>query len=132
MSKAQKRSIIYSLRDSGMKFRDPSKDIRGRDVIGRDGEKLGMVEDLLLDDYESRLRFIQIAHGGFLGIGRDTFILPVNTITKIEERQIHVDRTRDDVLRESQYLPELEEGVDTGPTGWFEESPAGLPGTPIQ
>lgn len=128
----EKRSIIYSLRDSGLKFKDPSKDIRGRDVIGSDGEKLGMVEDLLMDDYEKRLRFIQIAHGGFLGIGRDQFILPVNTITKVEERRIEVNRTKDDIVREAQYLPELEEGVDTGPVGWFEESPAGLPGTPIQ
>ncbi len=132
MSKAQKRSVIYSLRDSGMKFRDSSKDIRGREVIGRDGEKMGTVDDLLMDDAESRIRFVQVAHGGFLGIGRDTFILPVNTVTKIEERAIHVDYTREEVNRKATYLPELEEGVDTGPAGWFEQSPAGLPGTPIQ
>lgn len=132
MSQNEKKAVIYSLRDSGMKFKDPTKDVRGRDVIGNDGKKLGMIDDLLMDDKHSRIRFIQIAHGGILGFGQDQFILPVNTITKIEERQVHVARSLEDIERESQYLPELEEGADTGPAGWFEQPPGGLPGVAIQ
>lgn len=132
MSETRQKAVIYSLSDSGMKFKDPAKDVRGRDVIGNDGQKLGMIDDLLMDDKHSRIRFIQIAHGGVLGFGQDHFILPVNTITRIEDREVHVARSREDIERESQYLPELEEGMDTGPAGWFEQSPAGLPGAPIQ
>lgn len=132
MTDTQYKAVIYSLRDSGMKFKDPSRDVRGRDVIGNDGEKLGMIDDLMMDDKHARIRFIQVAHGGIFGFGQDHFILPVNTITKIEDRKVHVARSREDIERESQYLPELEEGVDTGPAGWFEQSPDGLPGVPIQ
>lgn len=132
MSETRNKGLIYSLRDSGKKFRDPSKDIRGRDVIGRDGKKMGTVDDLLMDDRESRIRFVQIAHGGILGFGRDTFMLPVNTVMKVEDRQIHVDYTAEEVERAATYIPELEDGVDTGPAGWFEQGPGGLPGVAIQ
>lgn len=132
MSQTEFKAVIYSLRDSGMKIKDPSKDVRGRDVIGNDGNKLGMIDDLLMDSRHSRIRFIQIAHGGLITMGQDQFILPVNTITKIEDRKVYVDRSQADMERVSQYLPELEEGVDTGPAGWFEQGPGGLPGVAIQ
>lgn len=132
MSQTQYKAVIFSIRDSGMKIQDSSKDIRGRDVIDRNGEKLGTIDDLLMDDRESRIRFIQVAHGGFLGIRQEHFILPVNTIMKVEERQVHVDRVRDDIVRESTYAPELVEGMDVEQAGWFEQGPGGAPGTPVQ
>lgn len=132
MSQTQLKAVIFSIRDSGMRIKDASKDLRGRDVIDRNGEKMGMINDLLMDDKESRIRFIQIAHGGALGLAQEEFILPVNTIMKIEDRQVHVDRVRDDIVRASQYAPELEKGMDTENAGWFEQGPGSIPGAPVQ
>ena len=133
MAKTTQKAVIFSLRESGMKFRDPAHDIRGREVFGRDGKKMGTIEDVLMDDKHSRIRFIEVAHGGFLQVfGRDTYILPVNMITKVEERKVHVTYTSEEIDRKPSYIPELEEGQDTGPAGWFEQSPSGLPGVAIQ
>lgn len=133
MSRPNKKAVIYSLSESGLKFVDPSHDIRGRDIIGRDGKKMGTVSDLLMDDKQSRIRFIEVAHGGFLQVfGRETFILPVNVIQSVEARQVHVNYTNEQVDHKAIYIPELEEGQDTGPVGWFEQGTSGLPGVAIQ
>jgi sporulation protein YlmC with PRC-barrel domain len=132
MSERVGKTRISSLRASVWKLANPADDIRGRTVIDRNGEKMGFVDDLLLDDQDTRIRFVQIAHGGILGISRTHFLTPVNAITRIEDRYIHLDRTREDVERESTYTPELVAGTDTGGQGWWEQGPDGLPGVAVQ
>jgi len=132
MSEKLGRTMINSLRISGWKFADPADDIRGRTVIDREGQKMGFVDDLLLDDNESRIRFVQVAHGGILGISRTHFLVPVNAITRVEDRYIHINFTREDVERDTLYKPALVSGTDTGGEGWWEQGPDGLPGAPVQ
>jgi sporulation protein YlmC with PRC-barrel domain len=132
MSEAVGKAILYSLRVSGLKLADPTDDIRGRTVIARDGQKIGFVDDLLLDDHNSRIRFVQIAHSGILGISRDHFMVPVNSVTRIEDRYIHITLTKEDVEREPLYQPDLVQGTDTGGQGWWEQGPDGLPGVAVQ
>jgi sporulation protein YlmC with PRC-barrel domain len=132
MSDKVGKAVIYSLRMSGWKLANPADDIRGRTVIDRNGEKMGFVDDLLLDDHDSRIRFVQIAHGGILGISRSHFLTPVNAITKIEDKYVHIDRTREDVERATMYKPALVPGTDTGGQGWWEQGPDGLPGVAVQ
>lgn len=83
------------------------EDIRGRDVRDRDGDDLGTVKDLLIDGRENKVRFIEVASGGFLGIGQDTTFIPVDAITAITDDEVRIDQTRERVAGAPVYDPDL-------------------------
>lgn len=89
-------------------FANVEEDIRDRVVLDANGEEVGKVEDLLVDNSEKRVRFLRVESGGFLGIGNSTFIIPVDAITRIEDDTVHIDRTRSVVAESPAYVPELE------------------------
>jgi len=86
---------------------DRSDDIRGRKVIDAAGEHLGKVKDLLIDEEENRVRFIEVASGGFLGIGQDTVLIPVDAITAIDDDDVRIDQSRQRVASAPTYDPDL-------------------------
>ncbi|MCP2635437.1 PRC-barrel domain-containing protein [Microbacterium sp. HD4P20] len=86
---------------------NPQDDIRDRDVKDRNGEDLGKVKDLLVDQSEKRVRFLEVASGGFLGIGQDTSLIPVDAITAITDEEVRIDQTRDHVAGAPAYDPAL-------------------------
>ena len=83
------------------------EDIRGRDVKDRNGDDLGKVKDLLVDQSENRVRFLEVASGGFLGIGQDTSLIPVDAIVSITEDEVQIDQTREHVAGAPVYDPQL-------------------------
>ena len=70
-------------------------DIRGRTVKDVDGEDLGTVKDLLVDEAEKRVRFLEVASGGFLGIGQDTSLIPVDAISAITDDEVKIAQSRE-------------------------------------
>jgi len=98
---------LFKLSETEEIVRQPDEDIRGRDVRDRDGEELGTVKDLLVDGAENRVRFMEVASGGFLGIGKDTTLIPVDAITSITEDEVRIDQTRERVAGAPAYDPEL-------------------------
>src|SRR5919107_5088323 len=50
-------------------------------VYDRDGEKLGTVKDLYLDEEDGEVRFLDVGAGGFLGIGEKHFMVPMEAVT---------------------------------------------------
>lgn len=56
--------------DTGKTVADKNEDIRGYTVRTASGEEIGKVDDLLVDAAEEKARFLIVASGGFLGIGR--------------------------------------------------------------
>ena len=103
------KSTLVKLGDTGQTVADPAEDIRGRDVIDRDGEDIGEVDALMIDEDEGKVRFLQVTGGGFLGIGDQTVLIPVDAITRIEENRVHVDQTREHVAGGPTYDPDLAE-----------------------
>lgn len=98
---------LVKLSDSGLMPSDPAEDIRGRVVIDRDGENIGKVVDLLLDEDDKKVRMVCIEEGGILGIGATPSYLPVDAITSISEAEIHVDQDRGQVAGAPRYDPDL-------------------------
>ena len=98
---------LISLNDSSLTTQRREEDIRGRDVFDAAGDKIGHVKDLLIDENGDRVRFFEIAHGGFLGIGEERIIAPVDIITAVGEDGIHIDRSRDVIAGSPIYDPEL-------------------------
>ncbi|REJ06315.1 PRC-barrel domain containing protein [Microbacterium bovistercoris] len=104
---AKTSGTLFKLSETDETVRQPDEDIRGRDVRDRDGEDLGTVKDLLIDADEDRVRFLEVASGGFLGIGKDTTLIPVDAITSITADEVRIDQTREHVAGAPAYDPEL-------------------------
>lgn len=98
---------LSRLGDHDLTVSASDEDIRGRAVRDRDGEVLGRVEGLLVDDVERRVRFMEVATGGFLGIGESRTLIPVEAITRIEAGEVHIGHTREHVAGAPRYDPQL-------------------------
>ena len=82
------------------------EDIRGLNVKDKDGEDLGQIDALLIDDAEKKVRFLVVASGGFLGIGKEKSFIPVEAITRIAD-EVTIDQSRELVAGAPGYDPEL-------------------------
>lgn len=98
---------LLGLSDSSMTVADPDEDIRGRKVLDRAGEEVGDVDDLVIDDREANVRFMQVASGGFLGLGATKFMIPIDAITRITPDTVYIDQTRERVAGAPRYDPDL-------------------------
>ncbi len=67
---------VAKLSGEAAALKDPSQDLRGRDVYDRDGNQLGSVEDLYVDAEEYYVRFLDVASGGVPGDRGETFPHP--------------------------------------------------------
>jgi sporulation protein YlmC with PRC-barrel domain len=86
--------VLVSLKDSGLTITDPFADVLGRKVFDRNGEEIGKVDDLLFDDREKRIQFLRIASGGFLGIGENHFLVPVEGVKSVDQYRVFINRDR--------------------------------------
>ncbi len=91
------QSKLVKLSDSKFRFEDPALDIRGLGAFNQNGKQIGSVEDLYIDPEERKVRFIDVAAGGFLGLGEKRFLIPVEAIVKIYEDGITVNQGPDKV-----------------------------------
>lgn len=51
-------------------------DIRGKAVHGRDGDELGTIARLILDERTGQIAYIILSSGGFLGLGQSYHPIP--------------------------------------------------------
>lgn len=102
-----RKAKLLKLSDTDLTLADSAEDIRGCTVLDRGGEEIGHVDDLLIDDLEHKVRFLQVASGGFLGLGERTFLIPVDAITRIHDNHVHIDRTREHVAGAPDYDPNV-------------------------
>lgn len=107
MAEQEYRGKLLRLSDTDLTVANPAEDIRGRRVVDKDGEDIGEVDDLLIDEPESRVRFLEVASGGFLGLGETQFLIPVEAITRISEDTVFVNQTRQQVAGTPPYDPDL-------------------------
>jgi sporulation protein YlmC with PRC-barrel domain len=60
----------------------PASDIIGETVYNRQGENLGKIEDLAIDDDSGRVAYAVLSFGGFLGMGDKHFAIPWSSLEK--------------------------------------------------
>ena len=77
------------------------------DVVDRNQEEIGKVQDLFVDQSEEKIRFLEISSGGFLGLGETKFLVPVDAITAVKENEVRIDQTRQHLAGAPSYAPEL-------------------------
>jgi sporulation protein YlmC with PRC-barrel domain len=98
---------LSRLRDLDMTVSSPDEDIRGRTVKDKDGQDVGKINGLLIDDVEQKVRFMDVATGGFLGFGASRTLIPVEAITRITADEVHISHTREHVAGAPRYDPQL-------------------------
>ena len=98
---------LVRLSDTDVMLARRAQDIRGRAVVDPDGEEIGEVTDLLIDESDNRVRFLRVTSGGLLGIGATKFLLPVDAVTEVGPDTIRIGRRRDRVAGAPAYDPEL-------------------------
>ena len=73
-----------------------STSIHNTDVVNRQGESLGSVQDLMLDPQTARVQYAVLDFGGFLGIGDKLFAVPLEAFTiDRENERFLLDVTKD-------------------------------------
>lgn len=107
MAQTERTATLVRLSDTDLTVADPAEDVRDRSVVDRDGEEIGKVNDLLIDEREHRVHFLEVASGGFLGLGKTKFLIPVEAITRISADTVFVNQTRQHIAGAPGYDPDL-------------------------
>jgi sporulation protein YlmC with PRC-barrel domain len=58
--------------------------VSGNQVQNLAGDKLGKIEDIMLDDASATIAYAVLSFGGFMGMGDKLFAVPWNALTLIE------------------------------------------------
>ena len=88
---------LEKLHDIGRTVSSSEEDIRGRMVKDKDGHDVGTIDGLLVDAAAGKVRFMEVASGGFLGLGETKSLIPVEAITRITEHEVSIGHTREHV-----------------------------------
>jgi sporulation protein YlmC with PRC-barrel domain len=107
MESGQQRSNLTKLSEVDLLLEEPWQDIRGLEVYDVNGEQIGDVEDLYVDR-DSRLpRFLEVSAGGFLGIGKKHFLIPIEEVSReMGEDRVTVNQPRDKVVESPDFDPD--------------------------
>ena len=68
MSERTERSGLVKLSESDRTLKDPSQDLRGKDVYDRNGDQIGTVEDHYMDRQTKEVRFLVAEPRDLLGL----------------------------------------------------------------
>lgn len=98
---------LVRLGDTEMTVADNSEDIRDRAVVDRSGEEIGHVDALLIDERERKVRFLEVASGGLLGIGEEKSLIPVDAVARVGPDRVVIDQTRERIAGAPTYDPDL-------------------------
>ena len=115
MQRAEPQPNLIKLSDSeNLRLREPLKNIRGLDVYDSNGEEIGSVEDLFVDQEAQFPRFLDVGAGGFLGIGKKHFLVPFEEVSRHvgEEERAIVRQDRDKVLGSPDFDPDEMPEID--------------------
>lgn len=107
MATHETSATLVRLSDTDLTLADRAEDIRGRTALDMAGEELGEIDDLLIDEREQKVRFLEVRSGGFLGLGATKFLLPVDAITRITDDAVSINQSRERVAGAPAYDPTL-------------------------
>ena len=74
-----------------------SDKVEGTSVYNANGDKLGSIDDLMIDKYSGNVRYAVMEFGGFLGMGTDRYPLPWSMLkydTAVEGYVVPVNKSQ--------------------------------------
>jgi len=72
-------------------------DVIGKNVINRENEKLGKIEEIVLEKVSGQTRYAVLSFGGFLGLGDDLYAIPWQAMEYCPEENsfiINIDKEK--------------------------------------
>src|SRR4249920_4220465 len=85
-----------------------SDKVEGTKVYNTAGEKLGSVDDLMIDKVSGQIRYAVLEFGGFLGMGTDRYPLPWNMLKYDTSKEGYVVPLDKDKLESAPRFAETE------------------------
>ena len=101
------QDLLVKLVDTDLTLSNPMDDIRGRKVMDSYGDEIGHVSALFVDQAERKIRLMQVGAGGFLGLGERQFLIPIEDVTRTTESAVHINHSRDHVIKSPDFDPSL-------------------------
>ncbi len=77
-----------------------------QEVSNPQGEKLGVIKDVILDKATGRVNYVVLSHGGFLAMGEKRTPVPFEALKQTKEGQYMLDMSKDKLAQ----APTLEPG----------------------
>ena len=94
-----------------------SSDVEGTKVYNNNGDKLGSIEDLMIDKRSGQIRYAALEFGGFLGMGTDRYPLPWNMLHYDNDKDGYVVNLDKSKLDKAPHYPEADEPLYTDEYG---------------
>jgi sporulation protein YlmC with PRC-barrel domain len=85
---------LIRLGDSDFVAANPEDDVRGKAVYDAQGQRMGSVSDLYIDRKEREVRFLEVGTGGFMGIGENNYLVPVEAVVEVAEDRVNIEPGR--------------------------------------
>lgn len=89
---------LMRLNEQSGSFDGPDRDLRGYRVFDRAGVEIGVVDDMLVDASERRVRLLRIAPRDPLDIDPPPVLVPVEVVDRLETDRLFLDQMRERVL----------------------------------
>jgi len=106
MESGQQRSSLTKLSELDVPLEESWQDIRDLDVYDISDEQIGSVANLYVDQQARQPRFLVVSAGGFLGVGKKHFLIPVKEVSRdVGEERVTVTQSRDKVLNSPEFDP---------------------------
>jgi len=89
---------LVSLKSGQTELVDTNEDILGRKVVDLNGEDVGKVDDVFVDQDQRHARFLSVKAGDMLGLGGKTFLIPVDAIQSVTPDKVPIKAAKDRIL----------------------------------
>lgn len=100
---------LEPLTSSGLELEDPSRDLRGREILDRDDNTVGTVAEMLIDPGLRIPRMLVLETGGLLGRGKKHYLVPLEAVQG-DGGRLRMQWPKDEITNQPEYhLAEGEE-----------------------
>ena len=89
-------------KSSNMPIILPASTIKGEKVTNMDGEDLGKIEDIMIDQEKGMIAYVVISFGGFLGMGNKKFAIPWEAISQGQSGRGFTLKINKEILEKSE------------------------------
>jgi sporulation protein YlmC with PRC-barrel domain len=106
MESSGQRSNLAKLSELDVPLEESWQDIRDLDVYDIADEQIGSVADLYVDREARRPRYLVVSAGGLLGVGKKTFLVPVEEVSRdVGEERVTIQVPKEKVLNSPEFDP---------------------------
>jgi sporulation protein YlmC with PRC-barrel domain len=108
METSGQHSNLTKLSETDLPLEESWQDMRGLDVYDVTDEQIGSVQDLYVDREARQPRYLVVSAGGFLGLGKKHFLIPVEEVSRdVGEDRVTVTQRREKVLNSPEFDPDV-------------------------